>query len=261
MTKDFKQSADESLNAARQPYQNNNQRRKKAVPTGPRLDPSGLFMRDTKPTPIQEILRHTTPPVIRTKRQTPEIDEGLLPSPQSFQQHEDCPSKRVRRERRSTTGNGPDIDGGWRKQSKSPNGYIPEAMDEAAEIPAGGDSFVREVEEHLKKKVMKRLKKQEKKRKRESAISDVPMIGDGQDTTQIAANRQQKKRKKVTQTLLDEREVGIDSETPIQSGQISPQAEKGRNKRLSPASGYVATSHPQVEGGSKSKRRKINEVR
>ena len=256
----FKQSADKFLGATKRSPLDHRQRPKK-VPTGPRLDPSGLFVRDTKPTPVEELLRHATPTVIRTKRKILEEDEETVSQPELSALRTERSQKRVRQEESPSPDTHVNTSKGRKELDGTSNGHKSDSAEQPVEVPAAGASFVQEVEEHLKKKALKKLKKKEKKRKRESAVSDVPMEELEHTTTQTSTKPQKKKRKKVAQVLLDGREVGIESDIPLQTGQTKPQAEKGRNKRLSPALQYLATSLQQVEGRQGSKRQKTAEVK
>lgn len=259
MMKQLTQSADKFLAATTNPPPQHNSQRPKKVPTGPRLDPSGLFMRDTKPTPPAELLRQT---VIRPKRKILGEDEETVSHSESSPLYAERPPKRLRREESQTPENHVDARSESNEQDRAPNGDEPDTSKAPNHVSLAGDSFVQEVEEHLKKKALKKLKKKEKKRKRESAVSDVPMAELEQATTQTSTKPQRKRRKKAAQVLLDEREVGIESDdTAIQTGRTTPQAEKGRNKRLSPASQYLATSLQQVEGRQRSKRQRTAEVK
>ena len=253
MMKHLKQSADKFLAATTNSPPQDNSKRPKKVPTGPRLDPSGLFMRSTTPTAPAELLRQT---VIRPKRKILGEDEETVSQSQSSPLYAGRPPKRLRGDESQTPETHVDARSESNEQHRAPNGHEPNTAEELNHVTPWSDSFMQEVEEHLKKKALKK----QKKRKRESAVSDVPMAEFEQATTQTSTKPQKKKRKKAAQVLLDEREVGIESDdTAIQTGQTTPQAEKGSNKRLSPASQYLATSLQQVEGRQKSKRRKAAE--
>ena len=262
MVKNFKHSADRFLVANGERMQDNSYRPKKQIPTrprkniptGPSLDPSGLFMKDTKPTPIEELMGHpTTSAVIRTKRKFLESDEPIESTLQPPEPEEHA-QKKLRREVISTPK--PELS----EESSIPNGHKPGPPDEPVEVPAAGDSFLQEVEEHLKKKELKRLKKQEKKRRRESGISDISMTGVGQDNTQTIPKPEKKRRKKVNYVAVEQGEVDMSSRTPSHSEQTTPQVEKGKNKRLSPASEYIASLGQQVDSRRKSKRQRTAEV-
>src|SRR5260221_243859 len=139
--------------------QNSNSQPKR-IPIGPRLDPSGLFMTDTTPTPLEDLLRRpTTSAVIRTKRKALDIDEQVAYSPST------APLQDERTPKKARTAKGPTVTEEAVENKGEVNSTKDVIPEEPIQIPVVGESFVQEVEELLKKKELKRLKRQEKKRK------------------------------------------------------------------------------------------------
>ena len=223
--------------------------------TGPPPDLSPLFTKDVKPTPVEQPShRSTTSPAIRTKRKILETDEVLAAPTECPRQLEERPQKRVRREGASPT---PDEQSPSNETSNESMRDVPE---DTVEVPAAGESFLKDVEELLIQKELKRRKRLEKKRKRESGISDVTMTEVEQEAAASDHRPRKRMRKPVQQTGVDEVETEANTQTPSQSGHTTPQVEKGRNKRLSPASEYLASLLEQSDGRRRSKRQKASNV-
>ena len=127
-----------------------------------RVDPSGLFMFDTVPTPPNEYLRRLHEGTPRSSRPPPKRKD--LSGPDG-QEHDNTPRKKARLSdgNVSTTGSA---------HRSNPQPSMP-APDTREDLDGGeDDSFIREVEELRKTKEEKRKKLEQKKRKRESGGSD-----------------------------------------------------------------------------------------
>jgi hypothetical protein len=213
----------------------NGVRPKKRIRTGPCIDPSGLFMTDTTPTPVPGLSSHLpTSAVIRTKRKAPESDEDPVEYPPLATEQQERPLKKVRVREVPMTDDSAATKSCEHEKAKK------DATDEQIEISAAGDPFAREVEERLKKKELKRLKKQERKRKRESGVSDVSMPDFHQESENgdlKTQKPQKKRRRRGHQGTADGTDVP--SQATSQSGQSTPPVVKGGKKRSSPAAEYI----------------------
>jgi hypothetical protein len=119
-----------------------------------------------------------------------------------------------------------------------------------AEPAADENWFAKEVEERLRQKELNRLKKKQKKRKRDSEGSDVTMADAGQD--QGAHLRpQRKKRKGSAQTT----EASCSAST-AGSGRSTPIPGRAGSKRSSPAAQYIGSILEQ----DRVKRQKVQAV-
>ena len=255
MVKNFRRAADRWMLINGEEIFSSDYISKAELSTGPLPNPSGLFTKDVKPTPVvQPSHRSTTSPAIRTKRKILGTDEALAEAPDCPRQVEERPQKRVRREEASPTedGQGP--------SNETSNESMPDVPEGTIEVPAAGESFLKDVEEVLMKKELKRLRRLEKKRKRESAISDVTMIEVEQEAVAPDHRPRKKVRKHAQQNVVDEVETQASTQTPYHSGQTTPHVEKGRNKRLSPASEYLASLLEQSDGRRRSKRQKSSNI-
>lgn len=229
-----------------------NKRPKKPIPTGPRLNSSGPFVTDTTPTRGDESFRHSqTSTVIRTKRRAPDEDED---EENEVHTTDDDTLQEGQRHKRPRTGA---RDTRQEEQSERVAGDSDETktdhVEKAVENPAREDWFVVEVEEALRKKEMRRLKKLDRKRKRQSGTSDVSMpdVGPGDE-----------KPKKKRQKGSPPSDEGIESvsQSTVQSGETTPQMEKGKNKRSSPAAEYISSILQQVQESGRKKRQRTAEA-
>ena len=143
---------------------------------------------------------------------------------------------------------------------KSPMNLCPMSRKTRLKFQRPAESFLKDVEELLIQKELKRRKRLEKKRKRESGISDVTMTEVEQEAAAPDHRPRKRMRKPVQQTGVDEVETEANTQTPAQSRHTTPQVEKGRNKRLSPASEYLASLLEQSDGRRRSKRQKANSI-
>jgi hypothetical protein len=174
----------------------------------PAVDPSGLFMEDTTPTPLEELLRKTTP---RDKashgRAKRKLNEEL--------NAQDETASHVHRPKTKK----PRVSGSSQKDSpRSTNGTTGDASQGAAVTDPDDDSFLREVRDKLTAKEKKKRERFDKKRKRRSGGSEGPAsLPITMDLDSPTTQPQKKKRK-------------TEAPGPPQNAESSTKPKSGRNK-------------------------------
>jgi hypothetical protein len=174
----------------------------------PTVDPSGLFMEDTTPTPLEELLRKTTPrhkpSPGGTKRK---LDEG--------DNAQDDPISHVHRPKTKKTR----VSSNSQKDvPSSTNGATGDPEQAAGAPDPDDDSFLKEVREKLTAKEKKKREKSNKKRKRESAGSEGAAPLPAPVNRETPTTQPQKKKRKT------------EAPGPPQKGEHSPKAKAGRTK-------------------------------
>lgn len=122
------------------------------------------------------------------------------------------------------------------------------------------DWFAKQVEERIRQKELSRLKKKERKRKRDSEGSDVIMadIGADEQNQRAVGNhaRPQRKKKKGSQPTSEASE-SVSTSSAAQSRRSTPVPPRGKNRRLSPAAEYIGSILDQASDRDRMKRHKV----
>jgi hypothetical protein len=228
--------------------------RQQPAPPDPRVDPSGLFMTDTIPTPVDELLRRSVPftsAVIRTKRKVSGSDHAAADHSDGSPQDRQRPVKKLRVSQDQPHG------------SETENVAVePELIfEQPLENPPAADTFVEEVEARLRRKNLKRQRKKDKKRKRESGTSDISMTGTTQDaeSSSVTIGKPNRKKRKQSPSSLTNT-TSTASQSAERSGSATPQVENPEKKRASPAAQYIESILHQGTGRGKRLRKNRSEM-
>jgi hypothetical protein len=204
------------------------------------VDDSGLFMKDTQPAPVEELLRASartgTRMPSRTKRKF--VEEDLPSADVEVRPFEGRPFKKLR-----VASNGSHKEGRDNVQEKTSakEEQVPKAKTDDDEYY---EDFVRAVQERLAVEDEKKRRKADKKRKRESGGSDSHQAQKA--AHEMAAHEMAgmadwpgRKKAKTSSTTNTPEATSTAKSTPFQqSRQHTPQSDRSK-KRASPAAEYL----------------------
>ena len=140
------------------------------------VDPSGLFMTDTNPTPVDISMQDLDEKSKKEKRKISEVDVAdeatILQLPKKKKRNRE-ELILEHRERRYAKKHGP-VKKNWPKSYQQMMSLKAKELEEKGEstegmyVPANKDNFIQQVEAKLRKKAEKHARRADKKRKRES---------------------------------------------------------------------------------------------
>jgi hypothetical protein len=187
--------------------------------------------------------RPRTSTVIRTKRKAFEEDrDDAAGEPLSLEAE--------RSKKKARVDEGPTGQSGSQRQARISEKVEAGTGEENAEPASDENWFAKEVEKRLRQKELNRLKKKQKKRKRDSEGSDVTMTDAGLDQSD-RLRPQRKKRKGSCQPSK-----ASCSASTAQSGRSTPNPKRADSKRSSPAAQYIGSILEQ----DRVKRQKVQAV-
>ncbi|ETN45109.1 uncharacterized protein HMPREF1541_09985 [Cyphellophora europaea CBS 101466] len=218
-----------------------------ATDEGQQVDPSGFFMTDTMPTPIEELLRGDPS---RAKTMPTRVKRKSADDEMSGTEDFKAPTVGASRKKARVTGS---MDRKPNQENKMPD----KTMNEITQVPLADDDFVREVEKRLANKERRRREKKDKKRKRESGGSDAPRAH-AQDADGMSGMTVDKPKRKKAKTRTNTTASETSHSTPFtsvsQTRQVTPKQDPNK-KRSSPATEYIGSILSNAEM-MRAKRRK-----
>lgn len=216
---------------------------------GQTMDPSGFFMTDTNPTPVEDLLhgalgRATTMPTRNKRKLVDEEMSGVPGGGEPFDGH-------ARKKKRAT--------GSMSRQASRENLENDHATkkEQPDNEHSVDDSFIRAFQERLAAKEQHRRKKAEKKRKRESGGSDGRATQNNEDQNGIQSEKPRRKKVKTSanaNTATSDTTSSAPFTPTTQSRQHTPQQDRGK-KRPSPATEYIGSLLANAEKKRTKRRR------